>query len=125
MQRTRRRATRARTPRGRYCPRCQRYVEDTLGRGPCAECKPEAAAVRNASLAQRARARITRAQRARVYKRCAYRCHLCGGYVPPRERTLDHLVPLAVHVPLRAPRDVELALAHRVCNSRKGAREPE
>jgi len=54
-------------------------------------------------------------------------CHLCGGVVPNRESrcrpldpTIDHLIPLSAggqHVP------ENVALAHFICNSRRGARD--
>lgn len=46
------------------------------------------------------------------------RCHICGKKVKERDRSLDHLVPVShggAHI------DTNVALAHRSCNSRRGA----
>lgn len=47
-----------------------------------------------------------------------WRCHICGGHVTPQTWSLDHLIPL-VHGGNHTPDNV--ALAHRRCNSRRGA----
>lgn len=47
------------------------------------------------------------------------RCGICGESVPGDQESLDHIVPLALggtHEP------ANVQLAHRVCNSRKGAK---
>jgi 5-methylcytosine-specific restriction endonuclease McrA len=49
------------------------------------------------------------------------RCGICGLAVPVDQESLDHIVPLALggtHEP------ANVQLAHRVCNSRKGAKAP-
>lgn len=63
----------------------------------------------------------------RVFELDRWRCHICGRLVQKRYRnspshpwgpTVDHLIPRAVggtHV------EANLATAHRMCNSRKGA----
>lgn len=54
-----------------------------------------------------------------VYERAGGLCGICGEPVADSERSLDHIIPLALggtHEP------VNVQLAHRVCNSRKGAR---
>lgn len=46
-------------------------------------------------------------------------CYLCGEWVSIREMTFDHVVPLSkggTHTP------ENVKLAHRGCNSRKGAK---
>jgi 5-methylcytosine-specific restriction endonuclease McrA len=46
-------------------------------------------------------------------------CALCGEGVTAEERSIDHIMPVA----LGGSDDPEnLQVAHRVCNSRKGAR---
>lgn len=52
-----------------------------------------------------------------IATRDGWRCHICGGRVRQRDATMDHLVPLSVggqHV------RENVALAHRLCNSRRG-----
>lgn len=59
-----------------------------------------------------------------VFDRCSGRCHLCGGRVKwgtawpnPLSKSVDHLIPLArggKHEP------INVALAHLVCNMRRG-----
>lgn len=47
-------------------------------------------------------------------------CGICGLAVPVEQQSLDHIMPLALggtHEP------ANVQLAHRVCNSRKGAKE--
>lgn len=53
-----------------------------------------------------------------VYERDGGVCHICGKHVPVDVFTLDHLDPIAkggAHVV------TNLRVAHRVCNSRRGA----
>lgn len=64
--------------------------------------------------------------RSKVYARDGWRCHLCGVKVQrnavaphPQAPTIDHIIPLAAggtHEP------ANVATAHFICNSRKGAR---
>jgi len=54
-----------------------------------------------------------------VYEACGYICGICHEFVPPEQRSLDHIVPLArggAHI------RSNVQLAHRRCNSRKGTR---
>jgi 5-methylcytosine-specific restriction endonuclease McrA len=54
-----------------------------------------------------------------VRERSQGRCGICGDYVPVADQSLDHIIPLArggTHEP------ANVQLAHRVCNSRKGAK---
>ena len=54
-----------------------------------------------------------------IAERDNHLCHICGGWVSAHDMTLDHVVPLVrggVHT-----KD-NIKLAHKVCNSRKGAR---
>jgi 5-methylcytosine-specific restriction endonuclease McrA len=47
-----------------------------------------------------------------------WRCHICGKKVARKDVTLDHLIPISAggaHLP------ENVSLAHRVCNSRRGA----
>jgi 5-methylcytosine-specific restriction endonuclease McrA len=55
----------------------------------------------------------------RIYARYHGLCHICEQWVEPSEAVSDHIVPLA-----RGGVDAEpnLALAHTICNSRKGTR---
>jgi 5-methylcytosine-specific restriction endonuclease McrA len=53
-----------------------------------------------------------------IYERDGGRCHICGKHVPQRKMSLDHLVPVSkggAHVALN------VRIAHRECNSRRGA----
>jgi hypothetical protein len=68
---------------------------------------------------------VTRQQ---VYERSQWKCHLCGArvrkslkYPHPRSASLDHVIPLSWRE--RSPGHVweNVALAHLVCNQRKGA----
>ena len=54
---------------------------------------------------------------AEVARRDRYVCYLCGLWVEPEDRTLDHLVPLVMG---GADAPWNLHLAHRGCNSAKG-----
>ena len=60
-----------------------------------------------------------------IFERDGHRCHLCGGKVGmqpvphPKAATIDHLVPLC-DGGSDEPRNV--ATAHFLCNSRRGAR---
>lgn len=58
--------------------------------------------------------------RLKVYARSKFRCHLCGRYVPPEERSIDHIIPLS-----EGGADVaaNLMLAHIACNSRRQSTE--
>lgn len=66
--------------------------------------------------AEKAKARELRASQWWKRKRSTGVCHYCGGVFPPRELTMDHLVPLA-----RGGRTVKANLvpACRECNSKK------
>lgn len=57
--------------------------------------------------------------RSRVIARDGYICGICGDLVCPTELSVDHIIPIA-----RGGTDdlTNLQVAHRVCNSRKGAR---
>jgi 5-methylcytosine-specific restriction endonuclease McrA len=48
-------------------------------------------------------------------------CGICAGHVAPQDLTIDHVIPLAAHGPHAGE---NLQVAHRSCNSRKGARLP-
>ena len=61
-----------------------------------------------------------------IYERDKWRCHLCGGQVDRllsgNDRmgpTLDHVVPLSKG---GEHSNANVALAHRICNIRKGNR---
>lgn len=56
--------------------------------------------------------------RAAIFARDGYCCHICGKHVPRSERTLDHLVPLSKGGTHRAD---NVRLAHHRCNSARGA----
>lgn len=69
------------------------------------------------------RARIANAPEIRTVKRLeiaerdGWKCHICGKRVTKKNWSLDHLVPLSKggsHTP------ENVALAHRICNSRRG-----
>ena len=54
--------------------------------------------------------------RAEIYERDGGRCHICQRPVEESDFTLDHLIPLSkggTHI------RTNVALAHRVCNSRR------
>lgn len=57
-----------------------------------------------------------------VAKRDNWLCHLCGGLVTREDWSLDHLVPIA-HGGSHTYDNV--ALAHFLCNSKRGAKELE
>ena len=54
-----------------------------------------------------------------IAERDNHLCHICGEWVGAQEMTIDHVVPLA-----RGGSHTKdnIKLAHKVCNSRKGAR---
>lgn len=60
--------------------------------------------------------------RAAIYDRDNGRCHLCKRRVPVEDFTLDHVVALAAG---GAHTEANLRVAHRDCNSAKGARTEE
>ena len=94
----------------------------------CKVCK-DATRKRNHRLAKaRRKGRITGGVPYRpvdIFERDGHRCHLCGGKVGtlpvphPKAPTIDHLVPLC-DGGADEPRNV--ATAHFICNSRRGAR---
>lgn len=55
----------------------------------------------------------------RVAERDGWICHLCGKAVRPGQESVDHLIPVSA-----GGQDamINVALAHVVCNSRRGAR---
>ena len=53
-----------------------------------------------------------------IAERDRWICHLCGKRVPRNTMTLDHLIPISKGGPHT---DWNVALAHRSCNSRRGA----
>lgn len=58
--------------------------------------------------------------RLRIFKRDNYICHICGKYVPVKQRSIDHLIPLArggTHT------EENVALAHLICNLKRGTGE--
>lgn len=57
--------------------------------------------------------------RAAIYSRDGGQCQLCGLPVLPKNRSLDHVVPLALGG-AHTPENVQLA--HLLCNQRKGKR---
>lgn len=57
-------------------------------------------------------------ERAAIYERDGGRCHICLDHVDRQEFTLDHLAPLS-QGGFDSPENV--AVAHRSCNSRRGA----
>lgn len=69
---------------------------------------------------------ITPQDREAIYERDQWTCHLCGGQTSraydsfdPLSPTLDHLVPKSLG---GGHRPDNLALAHALCNSIRGAR---
>lgn len=59
-----------------------------------------------------------RVSRAAIIARDRGICHICKKRVAKRDMTLDHLIPLAHGGPHTA---ANLAVAHKSCNSRRGA----
>jgi HNH endonuclease len=55
----------------------------------------------------------------RVADRDRWTCHLCGQKVVPGQESIDHLIPVSASGPNTM---TNVALAHRRCNSRRGAR---
>lgn len=85
-------------PRGSYCSRCQRGVEQRRG-----------------TATQRMGSGWNQISR-RIISRDNGICHICGL---PGADTADHLVPRAKG---GTNHPSNLAAAHRACNSRKGTR---
>lgn len=54
-----------------------------------------------------------------IAERDGHLCHICGEWVSVHDATLDHVVPL---IRGGAHTKDNIKLAHKVCNSRKGAR---
>jgi len=54
-----------------------------------------------------------------IGERDSWRCHLCRRRVSRRTASLDHLIPIAAGGPHTR---TNVALAHRRCNTRRGAR---
>lgn len=61
---------------------------------------------------------VERVNRQDIIKRDRGICHICKKRVAPKDMSLDHLVPL-VHGGEHTARN--LAVAHKVCNSKRGA----
>jgi 5-methylcytosine-specific restriction endonuclease McrA len=68
----------------------------------------------------RKRRQFAPAHRLKVFARSKFRCHLCGRYVPPEERSLDHIIPLSEGGP---DTTANLMLAHVACNTRRKSTE--
>lgn len=100
-------------PRRHIC-RCRRLVPTI----PCDHCRRADNHHRSQLPQTKARKRITRAQRLRVYARDDYRCTYCGA---TSDLTIDHIEPLIVD-PTRTYTDDDLATACRSCNSSRGGR---
>jgi 5-methylcytosine-specific restriction protein A len=66
------------------------------------------------------RERISKETRQFIFRRDGYRCHLCGGIGRPYTLTADHVVPVA-HGGTSLISN--LKTAHRLCNSKRGARK--
>lgn len=62
-------------------------------------------------------ARVERVGLAEIAERDGWRCHLCRRRVRPSQATLDHLIPLARG---GDHSEANVALAHWVCNVRRG-----
>lgn len=124
-------------PRSRFCSddcagrRCRCGAPLDPRRRSCVDCVDTARRTgrRSARAARRARERAARRESfsvLAVFERDGWRCHLCGKQVlrsarvpHPKAPTIDHLVPLAAggdHT--RA----NVATAHFLCNSLRGAR---
>lgn len=83
------------------------------------------AAITERRNARKRKAYVADVNRQAIYERDGWRCHLCGKKVKrhaaaphPLAPTLDHVIPLArggTHEP------ANVATAHFLCNSRKGA----
>lgn len=56
--------------------------------------------------------------RLKIYQRDRWKCQICGKRVTQQEATLDHIVPTAMN---GNNQQANLQLAHRSCNSRRGA----
>lgn len=84
----------------------------------------KANAAKFAAYAQERRARVRsapkveRIDRNAIYDRDRGICHICGKHVPRKLMTLDHLIPLSKGGEHTAR---NLAVAHRSCNSKRGA----
>jgi hypothetical protein len=85
------------------------------------DANPEKARAKDARYKARAKgaAVVEVIDRAAIIARDKQRCHLCGGHVPDGDVTLDHIIPLSCGGDHTA---TNLAVAHRSCNCRKGAR---
>lgn len=69
--------------------------------------------------ARKKNARIGVVDLERIYRRDQMRCHICHGKVSRRELEFDHVIPLLAggeHT------EANLAVSHRRCNRRKGAK---
>jgi len=76
-------------------------------------------AQRRRALLKGARRRAERFSPGEIYERDGWQCGICQQHVEPADATLDHIIPLSRGGPhTRA----NVQLAHRRCNSRKGAR---
>ncbi len=56
-----------------------------------------------------------------IVRRDHSRCGLCGGFVPKKQRSLDHIVPLSKG---GSHTKANIQLAHLLCNVRRGNRGP-
>lgn len=63
--------------------------------------------------------RLEAVSRDEIAERDNHLCHICGEWVSAHDMTLDHVKPLARG---GAHTKDNIKLAHKVCNSRKGAR---
>lgn len=121
------------------CLRCgQRFSNLMGGREHCRTCSPPGSHApsdarremwrrknRARRLAKRNAGEAGRYTLAEIAERDGHRCHLCGRKVnmtidsmKPKGPTIDHLVPISADGP-----DVKsnVALAHRICNTTRGA----
>lgn len=63
--------------------------------------------------------RLEDVSRDEIAERDNYVCHICGEWVSAHDMTIDHVTPL---VKGGTHTKDNIKLAHKVCNSRKGAK---
>lgn len=106
----------------RECVQCGRAFVARFGFqvtcGPGCRDARRKAKDRAASAARYAGAKQARFDPRTIFARDGWRCHICGELADTTTATLDHIIPVA-HGGPHDPANV--ATAHGVCNSRRGA----
>lgn len=115
---TRERAWLKQQRRLRYRRYMRTYIRDRYRNNPAVREQMKANARRRSAQLRGSIGRADSLNLEQIAQRDSHRCHICQNFVKASERSLDHLIPVSKggeHI------QSNVALAHRSCNSRRGA----